>query len=110
MNEIISYAPLLLIIVVAILATGIAGWKETSKSASDSRDHWGFYLWFTPTGYLILSLLFRGINYFNRPIVALIAILVYGLSISLLFAPKLPSGLKWHYPIGIAAIIAIFFI
>lgn len=109
MEQIQEYGSFLLIILIVLATTGFAAWKIGTDSAKD-KDGWGFPLWFTPSGYFILAWIFGGIQRLNQPISVVGALLAYGLSIFLLFVSRrLPSGLQWHYPIGAAAIILIFF-
>jgi len=100
--------PIALIVLVAVLVTGVAGWQTATNPRLNTQDTWGFYLWFTPLGYLLLTWFFGGTRRLNRPMIAMGAILVYGLATFLLFLPTMPIGLQWHYPIGAACLLLLF--
>jgi hypothetical protein len=108
MNEIKKYWPIGLIVLVAVLTTGVAGWQTAVNPYLNTKDTWGFNLWFVPLGYLVITWYFVTTKKLNRPIIALGAILVYGLSVFLLFIPTMPQGLQWHYPIGGACLMLYF--
>lgn len=109
MNDFKKNWPIGLIVLLAVIVTGIAGWHTTVNPTLNAKDSWGLYLWFTPLAYLLIAWYFCGTKKLNRPMIAMGAVLVYGLSAILLFAPGMPTGLQWHYPIGAAAILLYFF-
>ena len=110
MNEIRKYASIIVILLMAVLVTGIAGWQTQFNESLVQREGFlGLYLWFAPLGYVLITWYFTSTKALNRPIVAFGACVVFALSLFLLFVPVMPPGLKWHYPIG-AACIAYYFI
>lgn len=109
MKEVRYYLPVGLILLAAVIVTGIAGWQYVDQPSLGRTDSWGFYLWFTPLGYLLLTWIFGGTRKLNRWPVALAGVLVYAISALLLFVPVLPPGLQWHFPIGAACLLLIFF-
>ena len=110
MVEIKEFWAFLVIILIALVVTAIAAWKTTSDPTTKEKDFWGFPVWFTPLAYLMLAWLLGGVVNLNKPISVLCAFFAYGLSVFILFmSRRLPSTLQWYYPIGLAAIITIFF-
>lgn len=100
MTEIKKYWPMITIVCTALLTTIFTGWKTMSEPELP---------WILPLIYLIICLIYKKNEELNNPIIAIIAIIVYGLSIILLSLNYLPPGLQWHYPIGGAVIFLIFF-
>ena len=107
MKDLKKYWPISLIVLCAVLVTGIAGWQTAVNPNLTNQDSWGFYLWFTPLGYLLLTWFFSGTEKLNRPMIALGAVLVYALSAFLLFVPSVPKGIQWHFPIGGACLVLV---
>lgn len=109
MNDLKKYLPIGVLFVAALVVTGVAGWQYASQPSLGQQDSWGFYLWFTPMGYLLLTWLIAGTGKLNRTPIALAGMLVYLLSaFLLLFVPIMPPGLQWHYPIGAACLLLVF--
>lgn len=106
--ELASYYPIGSLLLGALVVTGIAGIRYAKNPALGESDSWGFYLWFTPLGYLLLTWFFVGTAKINQLPVALGGLAVYALSAILLFVPNPPPGLKWHYPIGAACLLLFF--
>ena len=106
-EELRMYWPIALILLCAVVVTGIAAWQTAVNPHLNAKDFWGIPLWLTPLGYLGLTWLIAGIKKLNRPMTAFGAVLVYGLSTFLLFIPAMPEGLQWHYPIGAACLLLV---
>ena len=113
MTQITEYGSILLILLMAIIVTGVAAWRISLDANKDKKDEdhdgWGFPIWFTPLGYLMIAWFFVGTSGLNQPISVLITFFAYSLSVFLLFLSRsLPSSLKWHYPIGAAVFLMLF--
>jgi hypothetical protein len=110
MDQIKKYLSVLLIVLFAVIVTGLAIYAKGSESSNLlAKDSWGIPLWLTPVGYLGLALLIKGgPNEMNKPVYALIAFFVYALAAVALFVP-LPPQFQWHFIIGLPTIIYIFF-
>ncbi len=106
MNETKQYLPIGLLLVAALIVTGIAGYQYQDNPSLGEKDSlWGIYLWLTPLAYLLIVWYLRKTSSLNRWPIALAGLLVYALSAFLLFVPSMPPGLQWHYPIGAAGIL-----
>jgi len=108
MKDIKKHLPIGLLLLVAVMVTGVAALQYTNNSNLGQQDGWGFYLWFTPLGYLLLTWLFAGTSKLNRWHITLAGVLVYALACFFLFMPNMPPGLQWHYPIGAAGLLLVF--
>jgi len=110
MAEIKEFWPLLVIVLIALITTTIAGLKKTADSTIEEKDCLTIPTWLTPSAYLALALLFGGFSKLNHPISALYAFFIYGFSVFILYMQhRLPPTLRWYNPIGIAAIITVIF-
>lgn len=109
MKEVKEYLPTGLLMLVAVIVTGIAGMQYGANPDLGAKDSWGFYLWFAPLGYFLLTWYFAGTSKVNRWTTALAGVLLYTLSaVLLLFVPDMPPGLQWHYPIGAGCLLLYF--
>lgn len=105
MTEVRKYAPISTILIMAVAVTTVAGWQtQFNESLSLLDEFLGISLWFAPLGYILILWYSVGTEDLNRPIVALGAVVVFALSLFLLFVPTLPRGLEWHYPIAAACL------
>lgn len=108
MEDFKKYLPLVTLILAALIVTGIAVLQFPNNPVLGTKESFDLYRWATPIGYLGLLMLFKR-HSLNRWSIALIGLAVYFLSTVLLFVPILPPGLQWHYPMGLAALIYLFF-
>lgn len=108
MEDLKKYLPLVALLLAALIVTGLAIMQFPNNPSLGTKESFDIYLWATPIGYLGLLMLFKrhGLNRWN---IALVGVAVYFLSAVLLFVPVLPPGLQWHYPIGLAALVFLFF-
>lgn len=124
MDSLTQYLPLGILLLFALVTTGLAAWKYAPKvpntpnapvtvdgdedSEANIEDSWGLPLWLTPLAYLLLLWFFAGTDKLNVLPVAVGGAMVYTLEAFLLFLPALPKGLRWHYPVGAAALLFFF--
>lgn len=108
MNDVKPYGPIGLLLIAALIVTGIAGAQYAGNPNLANKDGLGIALWFTPLAYLLLTWLFTSTQKLNRWPIAVAGVAVYALSAFLLFVPVLPPGLEWHYPIAAAGLILLF--
>jgi hypothetical protein len=109
MDQIKKYTPILLIVLFAVIVTGLAIFVQGSQEKLSGSDSWRIPYWLTPLAYLALALLFKGgPDNMNKPIFTLIAFFTYALAGVALFFP-LPPQVQWHYIIGVVTIAYIFF-
>jgi hypothetical protein len=109
MEQIKKYLPVIIILVAALVVTGLAVYANGDQATVSGQDTWGFPYWLTPLGYLFLAIIFKGgVKNLNQPVYTLVGVIVYALSAVLLFVP-LPPDMKWHYVVGTATLAYIFF-
>jgi len=94
-----KYWPICLICLAVFVTTAMAGWQAVEHPEKGLT-------WVLPLPILALAWL-HGTKSLNKPILAIVAMLVCALSTILLFVP-LPPGLDWYYPIVAAWLIYLF--
>ncbi len=105
MDQIKKYWPTILIILFAVVVTGIAAYTQGSEShfilGSDEQQ---IPYWLTPIGYLLIAIIAKkGVKELNNPLYVLVALVVYTISSLALFFP-LPHNLPWHFIVGVPTV------